>query len=157
MRFSSLDRWLFFSERSPGTDMKRRMSGPSVADSGKKRVTHETFLKWQRDLDRDCQTLSWLDCETGMEGRKKTVVKLKCKVCTKFVDKICGRRNFSDKWICGADSIRTSNVRYHARNDMHSHAMSLLKKERADASGLSMSSYAPIARAFDKLSENERG
>ena len=48
--------------------MKRRMAEPSVADSGKKRVTHGTFLKWQRDLDRECQTLSWLDCETGTEG-----------------------------------------------------------------------------------------
>ena len=72
------------------------------------------------------------------------------------MDRIRGRRNFSDKWICGADSIRTSNVRDHARNDMHSHAMSLLQKERADASGLSISSYAPIAMAFDKLSEGER-
>ena len=44
----------------------------------------------------------------------------------------------------------------HASNNMHSHVMSLLQKERADASGLSISSYAPTAMAFDKLSEGER-
>ena len=49
--------------------------------------------------------------------------------------------------------IYTSNVRDDARNDMHTHAMSLLKKQGAEASGLVLASYAPIAKAFDKLSE----
>ena len=83
-----------------------------------------------------------------MESGKKIVEKLKCKVCTEFVDKIRGRKHFSDKWICGADSVRTSNVRDHLHNDQHSHTMSLLKKQRAEASGLGSVSYAPIAKAF---------
>ena len=104
--------------------MKRRSTqGDSGSTNAKKCVTYDTFAKWQRELDRECQTLSWLDCQTGMEGGKKIVEKLKCKVCTKFVDKIRGRKNFSDKWICGADSVRTSNVRDHAHNDMHIHAV----------------------------------
>ena len=82
----------------------------------------------------------------GNREWKKIVEKLKCRVCTKFVDKIRGRKNFSDKWICGADSVRTSNVRDHAHNDQHTHAMSLLKKERAEASGLAPASYAPMSR-----------
>jgi len=110
--------------------MKRRHDTQSKAGNAKKRVTHDTFLKWKRDLDRECQTMTWLDCETGMESGKKIVEKLKCKVCTEFVDKIHGRKHFSDKWICGADSIRTSNVRDHFHNDQHSHAMSLLKKKQ---------------------------
>ena len=68
--------------------MKRRRDTQSEAGNAKKRVTHDTFLKWKRDLNCKCQTMTWLDCETGMESGKKIVEKLKCKVCTEFVDKI---------------------------------------------------------------------
>ena len=136
--------------------MKRRRDTQSEAGNAKKCVTHDAFVKWKRDLDRECQTMTLLDCETGMESGKKIVDKLKCTVCAEFVDKIRGRKRFSDKWICGADSVRTSNVRDHSHNDQHSHAMSLLKKQRAEASGLGPASYAPIAKAFNTLSEDER-
>ena len=131
---------------------KRRHDTQSEAGNAKKRVTHDTFLKWKRNLDCECQTMTWLDCETGMESGKKIVEKLKCKVCTQFVHKIRGRKHFSDKWICGADSVCTSNVRDHFHNDQHSHAMSLLKKQRTEASGLGPASYAPITKAFNALS-----
>ena len=52
--------------------------------------------------------------------------------------------------------MRVSNVRDHAQNDQHTHAMSLLKKHRAKSAGLGPSSYAPIAQAFNKLSDEER-
>ena len=100
--------------------------------------------KWRRDLDRECQTMSWLDCVVEREGAKTVVAELKCKVWTEFVDRIRGRKNFSEKWIAGADSVRISNVRDHARNDQHTHAMALLKKQRSQAAGLGPSSYAPI-------------
>ena len=115
----------------PSWNMKRRRDTQSGAGNVKKRVTHDTFRKWQRDFDRECQTMTWLDCETGTESGKKIVDKLKCRVCTKYVDKIRGRKNFSDKWLCGADSVRTSNVRDHTHNDQRTYVMSLLKKERA--------------------------
>ena len=79
-----------------------------------------------------------------------------CKVCTQFEEKIKSRKNFSSKWIAGADLVRISNVRDHARNDQHTHAMSLLKKQRALSAGLVPSSYAPIAQAFAKPSDEER-
>ena len=84
------------------------------------------------------------------------MTQLKCKVCSEFVERIRGRKNFSDKWIVGADSVRVSNVCDHAQNDQHTHAMSLLKKHRAESAGLGPSSYAPIAQAFNKLSDEER-
>ena len=56
----------------------------------------------------------------------------------------------------GADSVRISNVRDHARNDQHTHVMSLLKKQRALSAGLGPSSYAPITQAFAKPSDEER-
>ena len=52
---------------------------------------------------------SWLDCD--VEG--KSVTKLKCLVCTKFETRIVGWRNFSTKWIVGANSIRISSIKDH--------------------------------------------
>ena len=63
--------------------------------------------------------------------------KLKCKVCTEFVDSIRGRKHFSEKWIAGADSLQISNVRDHAQNDQQAHAMSLVKKKRSQSAGAS--------------------
>ena len=60
------------------------------------------------------------------------------------------------KWIAGADLVRISNVCDDARNDQQTHAMSLLKKQRALSAGLVPSSYAPIAQAFAKPSDEER-
>ena len=114
-------------------------------------VDHSTFRKWQRDFDRDCKTLTWLDCDTKLEFGNKVVIKLKCTVCTKFKDKIMGRKNFSNKWIVGAESVHTSNVWGHAQTDQHTYAMLLLTKERSLAQGLSASSYAPIAKCLHKL------
>ena len=96
--------------------------------------------------------MSWLDCNAEKEGAKK-VDRLKCKVCTEFVDKIRGRKNFGELRV---DSVRISNVRDHAQNNQHAHAMSLLKKQRSQSAGLDPSSYAPIAEVFNKLSDAER-
>ena len=117
-----------------------RLGEPSTK---KRCVTYSTFLKWQTELDKDCQTRSWLDCEVNNEGGKRVVAKLRCKVCLKFKAKITGRRNYSDKWVMGADSVRSSNIKDHARTDQHAHAMLLLKKEHAVSAGLGPSSYAP--------------
>ena len=91
-----------------------------------------------------------------MESGKKGVFKLLCKVCTQFEEKIKSRKNFSSNWIGGADLVRISNVRDHAHNDQHTHAMSLLKKQRALSADLVPSSYAPIAQAFARPSDEER-
>jgi len=135
--------------------MKRRCETQEEAGSSKKRrVEYAICKKWQHDLDREYQTLSWLDCSSETERGKKVVAQLKCKACTEFVERIRGRKNFSDKWIAGADSVRISNVRDHAKNDQHTHAMALMKKQRA--AGLGPSTYVPIAQAFNKLSDDER-
>ena len=111
----------------------------------------ETFKKWQRDFDRESCTMTWLDCDTAAEGGKKVVEKLKCKVCTRFADNISCIRNSATKWIVGTDSVCTSNVHDHARNDQHKHTMSLLAKERAESSDLGPAFYALILKAFNKL------
>ena len=52
--------------------------------------------------------------------------------------------------------MRISNVRDHAHNDQHVHAMTLLAKQRSQAADLGASSYAPIAQAFSRLSDEKR-
>ena len=52
--------------------------------------------------------------------------------------------------------MRTSSLRDHACNDQHTHAMSLLNKQRAESLGLGLASYAPITKALNTLSEDER-
>ena len=52
--------------------------------------------------------------------------------------------------------MRASNLRDHAGTDQHAHAMMLLNREKSKAQGLTVSSYAPIARALHRLSDEER-
>ena len=123
------------------------------APSAKQSVSHSTLLKWQGEIDKEIQTLLWLDCEAKNEHSKKVVTKRKCKVCVKFQPKIAGRRNYSDKWIVGADSLGTSNIKDHAHTDQQYHAM-LLLKEQSRSVGLGPQSYAPIARSLSALPED---
>ena len=74
----------------------------------------------------------------------------------KYRDNITGRRNFSEKWINGADSVRTTNVRDHAKSDQHVHAMNLHRRELARAKGLGPASYSSIAQALCTLTDEER-
>ena len=81
-------------------------------------------------------------------------MKLKCKVCVNFQPKIAGQSNYSDKWIVGADSLHTSDIKDHSRTDQHNHAIWLLKKDQSRSAGLGPQSYAPIARSLSTLPEN---
>ena len=65
-------------------------------------------------------------------------------------------RNFSENWLWGAESVRTSNIRDHAKADQHTHAMTLLKREHARNSGSDPTAYAPIARALNRISDAEK-
>ena len=114
---------------SPTASSRKRCSDSVTSEGGKKRrVSYSTYIKWQREFDKECQTISWLDCDTIGKG-KRTVDRLKCKVCLKYKSRIESRRNYSDKWLVGAESVRTSNIRDHAHSDQHVYAMSLLYKE----------------------------
>ena len=137
--------------------MKRRSSTAAEGEPAQKRsVTYVTFKKWRTDLDHDHQTVSWLDCDMVSESGKKVVQRLKCSVCSKFKASISGRRNFNDRWIVSADSVRTSNVKDHTQSDQYTHAMQLLKKEQGRAAGLGATSHAPIAQALSKVPADER-
>ena len=86
--------------------MKRALSSSaeaSTSEAKKRKVTYTIYQKWKSELDRDCQTVSWLDCESKVVAGKRIVSKLRCSTCAKFKVKIASRRNFSDRWIVGAD------------------------------------------------------
>ena len=131
-------------------------SEASAPESKKRKVAYSTYQKWMTELDRDCQTVTWLECDTEVSGKKKIVTKLRCAVCSKFKTSIATRRNFSEKWLLGAESVRTSNIRDHAKADQHTTAMTLLKREHARKSGSDPTSYAPIARALNRISVAEK-
>lgn len=110
-------------------------------------------------MDWECSTMSWLDCETQVSARKKVVSKLRCSACCKFKERIATRRNFSTRWIEGADLVRTSSIRDQARADQCVHAMMLYKREyaKADKAGACCSyDTSPIATALNKLPDLER-
>ena len=60
---------------------------------------------------------------------KKAVTKLKCKGCTKH--KL--RKYFSNKWIEGVGSIKTSNIKDHINADWHIHVMEIVKQSQGPA------------------------
>ena len=103
-------------------------------EAKKRKVIYATFKKWKAEMDEECQTFTWLDCDTEVQAGKRFVTTLRCNVCTKFKTRIESRRNFSERWIVGAESVRNRNIRDHARSDQHIHAINLLKREQAMAS-----------------------
>ena len=134
-----------------------RQSTIGDAFAVKKRIiAHSTFEKWKRHFDCEFKTVTWLACESTVEGGAKVVTKLKCTVCSRFHSSILYMRNFSDKWITGVDSIRTSNIWDHATSEQHSHAMTMLSREQATASGHSVMADGPIVVAFNSMSNEER-
>ncbi len=85
------------------------------------------------------------------------VMQLKYRVCTKFKNKICSRKNYSDNWVSGANSVRTTDIIDHAKSDQHWHAMNFQRKEQVQAQGASVICYSPIARSLNTLPDEDRG
>ena len=54
----------------------------------KRSVLYETFKKWQQDVDKEFQSLMWLDCMTTFQSGKKVVIALHCLVCSRFKERI---------------------------------------------------------------------
>lgn len=137
----------------------RAESGRESSESDiakKRRVEVKSYQKWQKELDKDYQTLSWLECTTTTS--KDLVDELKCKVCAKFMDKLVGMRNFNDKWICVAKSLRISNIKDHAKSDQHARAMMYARKEfsRATCTSATDLSDAPILKSLLTLSDEQK-
>jgi hypothetical protein len=66
------------------------------------------------------------------------------------MDRLVGMRNFSDKWIYGAASLRISNIKDHGSSEQHTRAMMLAE------SGGQCVSDAPILKSLLSLSEEQK-
>ena len=58
----------------------------------------------------DDGTMVWLGCVAGKEGMKMVVAKLKCKVCSEFIDNIGGRKHFSEKPIRYKSAMSVTSI-----------------------------------------------
>ena len=128
----------------------------TVEDDNIYYIQYKTYKKWKRDLDKKkIKTVTWLECETVMECGRKMVRALKCSICSKYIE---SSRNFSDKWIVGAELLCTSNIQDHGKNQhvLVMSLMSLLAKEHATNHGEGPSTYAPIVQVLTRLSESEK-
>ncbi len=125
------------------------------AKKAKRQVTVSTFEKWQRNYDREHQTLSWLRCDTDKED-KSGVALLWCSACREYQNKIRSMKNYLSAWVTGTENQRTSNVLDHVACDQHKAAMSHLHAAQGRASNEPVTSYPPIARALLMLDEPER-
>ena len=117
-------------------------------EKNRRSVKYDTFKKWQSNVDAEMQTLTWLDlnCVAELSSKNQIVKQLKCKICSKYQERITGIRNFSDKWIVGADCVRTSNIRDHSKSDQHIAAMNLHRKDAGKEQGMSVLELVPIAK-----------
>ena len=52
--------------------MKRAqsLSDVSAPEPKKRSVAYAAYQKWKTDIDRECLTVTWLDCDTELSGRK---------------------------------------------------------------------------------------
>ena len=53
----------------------------STSQEKKRKVAYTMFEKWRYDFDCEFETVSWLECESAVEGRTKALRKLKCSIC----------------------------------------------------------------------------
>ena len=68
---------------------KRCQSSASNEQQAKRRkVKYATYNGWVTQNDHDYQTVTWLDCEMRVEDGTKVVTQLKCRMCTKFKERI---------------------------------------------------------------------
>ena len=100
------------------TGRKRCRQEPASASSSKKakrQVTKVTFNKWQREHDREHQTLSWLRCE--MDRDNVHLASLLCALCKKYEGHLqsFNFKSFNAAWITGSRRPAMSWITLGAR------------------------------------------
>ncbi len=125
---------------------KRPTSGCSTSASKrtKRQVTVATCEKWQRDFNRDYQSLLWLRYDVDKADRS-LVDTLYCEVCRTYKDKIRFIRNFSGVWVTGSTNHKSSNIVDHGNSAQHTACMAHMRAASTRAQNKPAESYAPIA------------
>ena len=124
----------------------------SASKKQKRQVTMATFKKWQTQLKREHQTLSWLRCDLDATN-KELVSVLWCDACRKHERSITGMKNFSRAWLEGSTNHKTSNIVDHANSDQHRVATVRTLAEAAKATNQPITSYSPIARSLLRMDD----
>ena len=109
----------------------------------------KTVRKWQESLK--CK-LDILEISSGK------VKRIKCVVCSKFSERIKGKKGYSQSWVDGTESIKKDSLEKHIKGEPHQLAEDLALKE-----SLGMSSYheqvitqTPIGRGLTKMHEEDK-
>ena len=124
----------------------------SASKKQKCQVTITMFNKWQTQLEREHQTLSWLRCDIDTVSKELMDV-LWCDACRKHERSITGIKNFSRVWLEGSSSHKTSYIVNHANSDQHQAAMIRVRSEAAKATSQPMTSYSPIAQSLLRMDD----
>ena len=108
--------------KQPKATARDRARSQSVAS-----VSLSTFIKWQAQLERELQTMTWLRCDTDTSN-PAVVDTLWCHACRTKEAKIIGMNNYSGVWISGSTNHKNSCVIDHANSDQYRAAMNHMKK-----------------------------
>ncbi len=133
---------------------KRATSGCSTSASKRTKRHVATCEKWQRDFDRDYQSLLWLQYDVDKADRS-LVDTLYHEVCRTYKDKIRFSRNFSGVWVTGSTNHNSSNIVDHGNSAQHTACMAHMQAVSARAQNKPAESYAPIVRSLLVLGKRE--
>ena len=121
---SARGRSIFHFHGQNGHPKKREMPGSSTSASkrAKRQVSVATCEKWQREFNRDYQSLLWLRYDVDKADRS-LVATLWCEVCRTYKEKIRFMRNFSGVWVSGSTNHKSSNIVDHGKSEQHTACM----------------------------------
>lgn len=109
----------------------------------------KTVKKWQSELD---PKKGWFTYEV----QNAKVVRLSCKLCKTFEDKVKYCRNFNRAFITGVtdhSKIKKDNVAKHGQSAMHKTALDYLRKPETR---VELFRTTPIGRALNKWGDDEQ-
>ena len=115
------------------SNMKRGCEATESDDLGpnkkprRRQVTLTTLKKWQVQLEREHQTMTWLRCDTDQNN--PTVVNTLWRNASRMNEaKKIGMKTYSSAWINGSTNRKTSCAVDHANSDQHRAAVNYVRK-----------------------------
>ena len=136
---------LAYSQGHGGGKKPKKRATPACTMSASKKQKHQvtiaTFKKWQTQLKREHQTLSWLHCDINTVNKELMDV-LWCDACRKHERSVTGRKNFLRAWLESLSNHKTSKIVDHANSDQHWAAMIRVHAKAAKATSQPVTSYS---------------
>ena len=136
-------------------ERKRCESLGKNSSASKRQETVTTCEKWQREFDRDYQTLLWLRYDLDTANRL-LVDTLWCEVCRTYQARIRYKRYFSAVWVTGSTNHKSSIIADHSKSEQHITCMAYMRADSAKARNEPVESYAPIARSLLRTEDSEK-